>query len=36
MKLREIVSQPSAKRITTALDTRGALIEGLLNRGTIA
>ena len=35
MKLREILQRPEAKLRTTALDTRGALIEGLLNRGTI-
>ena len=35
MKLREILQQPAAKLRTTSLDTRGALIEGLLNRGAI-
>jgi len=35
MKLREILQRPESKLRTTALDTRGALIEGLLNRGTI-
>ena len=35
MKLREILRQPEAKLRTTQLDTRGALIEGLLDRGTI-
>ena len=35
MKLREILQRPEAKLRTTPLDTRGALIEGLLNRGTI-
>ncbi|MFM8379398.1 MAG: 5'-nucleotidase C-terminal domain-containing protein, partial [Planctomycetia bacterium] len=35
MKLREILQRPESKLRTTSLDTRGALIEGLLNRGTI-
>jgi len=35
MKLREILQQPDAKLKTTALDTRSALIDGLLDRGTI-
>lgn len=35
MRLREIVSQPSAARKLTDIDTRGALIDGLLERGTI-
>jgi hypothetical protein len=35
MKLRDILQRPEAKLRTTSLDTRGALIEGLLNRGTI-
>jgi hypothetical protein len=35
MKLREILQRPEAKLRTTSLDTRGALIEGLLDRGTI-
>ncbi|MCX7401920.1 MAG: bifunctional UDP-sugar hydrolase/5'-nucleotidase [Planctomycetia bacterium] len=35
MELRSILADPQAKRITTSLDTRGALIEGLLNRGQI-
>ena len=35
MKLREILQQPAAKLKTTALDTRSALIDGLLDRGTI-
>jgi 5'-nucleotidase len=35
MKLREILQRPEAKLRTTSLDTRGALIEGLLNLGTI-
>ncbi len=36
MRLREILSNPSAKRITAPIDTRGALIDGLLNRGEIS
>jgi 2',3'-cyclic-nucleotide 2'-phosphodiesterase (5'-nucleotidase family) len=32
MRLREIVANPAAKRITTHIDTRGALIDGILNR----
>ena len=32
MRLREITSQASAKRTTTGIDTRSALIEGILNR----
>jgi 2',3'-cyclic-nucleotide 2'-phosphodiesterase (5'-nucleotidase family) len=35
MKLREILQQPEAKLRTTSLDTRSALIEGLLDRGTV-
>ena len=35
MELRSILADPQARRITTSLDTRGALIEGLLNRGQI-
>lgn len=35
MKLREIVSDPAAKLTLTRIDTRGALIDGLLKRGTI-
>ncbi|RPJ34964.1 MAG: bifunctional metallophosphatase/5'-nucleotidase [Verrucomicrobiaceae bacterium] len=35
MRLREIVSQPSAKLTMTGIDTRGALIDGLLARGEI-
>lgn len=35
MKLRDIVQRPAAKLHTTDLDTRGALIDGLLDRGTI-
>lgn len=36
MRLREILSQPSAKATLTGIDTRGALIDGLLNRGKIS
>jgi 5'-nucleotidase / UDP-sugar diphosphatase len=32
MRLREIVSQPAAVRQTTKLDTRSALMDGILNR----
>jgi 2',3'-cyclic-nucleotide 2'-phosphodiesterase (5'-nucleotidase family) len=32
MRLREIVAHPAAKRTVTTLDTRSALIEGILNR----
>lgn len=35
MKLREIVLSPAAKRSVTSVDTRGALIEGLLERETV-
>lgn len=35
MRLREIVSQPDARRKITSIDTRGALIDGLLKRGSI-
>ena len=35
MKLREIVSIPAAKLTLTRIDTRGALIDGLLKRGTL-
>ena len=35
MKLREILQQPEANLRTTGLDTRSALIDGLLDRGTI-
>lgn len=32
MRLREIAANPAAKRLTTKIDTRSALIEGILNR----
>ena len=35
MRLREITQQASAKRKVTSIDTRGALINGLLDRGTL-
>jgi hypothetical protein len=35
MRMREILEAPAAKRTTTPADTRGALISGLLDRGTI-
>jgi len=35
LKLREILQQPEARLRTTALDTRSALIDGLLDRGEI-
>ncbi|MEX1048140.1 MAG: bifunctional UDP-sugar hydrolase/5'-nucleotidase [Akkermansiaceae bacterium] len=36
MRLREIVFSASAKRVTTTIDTRGALIDGILNRKEIS
>ncbi|NQW99995.1 bifunctional metallophosphatase/5'-nucleotidase, partial [bacterium] len=36
MRLREIVANPAAKRVTTKIDTRSALIDGILNRQQIA
>ena len=36
MRLREIAASPAAKRATTKIDTRGALIDGILNRKEIA
>ena len=36
MRLREIAANPSAKRLTTKIDTRSALIDGILNRKEIA
>ncbi len=36
MRLREIASNPAAKRRTTTIDTRGALIDGILNCKEIA
>ncbi|MFM8414595.1 MAG: 5'-nucleotidase C-terminal domain-containing protein, partial [Planctomycetota bacterium] len=35
MRMREILAAPAVKRVTTSIDTRGALISGLLDRGTI-
>jgi 5'-nucleotidase/UDP-sugar diphosphatase len=35
MKTRDILAAPAAKRTTTAIDTRRALISGLLDRGTV-
>jgi 5'-nucleotidase/UDP-sugar diphosphatase len=35
MKTREILAAPAAKPTTSAIDTRGALISGLLDRGTV-
>ncbi len=35
MKTRDILAAPDAKRTTSAIDTRTALISGLLDRGTI-
>ena len=35
MRLRQVLAQPAAKRRTTGIDTRTALIESLLDRGTI-
>jgi 2',3'-cyclic-nucleotide 2'-phosphodiesterase/3'-nucleotidase len=36
MRLREIGADPSAKQMTTRIDTRSALIDGILNRKEIA
>jgi hypothetical protein len=36
MKMREILAAPAAKRRTTPIDTRSALIDGLLDRGTVS
>ena len=33
MRLREILAVPAARRVTIPIDTRSALIEGILNRG---
>lgn len=35
MTMRETLADPAVKRVTTAVDTRGALIAGLLDRGTV-
>jgi 2',3'-cyclic-nucleotide 2'-phosphodiesterase (5'-nucleotidase family) len=35
MKTRDLLAAPAAKRTTSPIDTRGALISGLLDRGTI-
>ena len=35
MQMREILAAPAAKRSTSPIDTRGALINGLLDRGTV-
>ncbi len=35
MRMREILEAPAAKRFTTPVDTRSALIAGLLDRGTV-
>jgi len=35
MRMRETLAAPAAKRTTTSVDTRGALIAGLLDRGTV-
>jgi 2',3'-cyclic-nucleotide 2'-phosphodiesterase (5'-nucleotidase family) len=35
MRMREILAAPESRRSTTPVDTRGALIAGLLNRGTV-
>jgi len=32
MRMREIISHPSAKRVTTSIDTRSALMDGILAR----
>lgn len=36
MRLREIATSPAAKRVPTQIETRGALIDGVLNRKKIA
>jgi 2',3'-cyclic-nucleotide 2'-phosphodiesterase (5'-nucleotidase family) len=36
MKMREILAAPAARRRTSAIDTRTALIDGLLDRKTIS
>ncbi len=36
MRLREILAAPAAKRAITPIDTRGALIDGILNRKELA
>ena len=36
MRTRDILSAPEAKRRTTPIDTRSALIDGLLDRGTVS
>lgn len=36
MRLREIAASPTATRVTTRIDTRSALIDGILNRKEIA
>jgi len=35
VRMREILEAPAAKRVTTPVDTRGALIAGLLDRGRV-
>ena len=35
MRLREILAKPAAKRSLTSIDTRAALVDGLLDRGEI-
>jgi 5'-nucleotidase len=35
VRMQEILAAPAAKRTTTPVDTRGALIAGLLDRGTV-
>ncbi len=36
LRLRDIAAAPSAKRVTTGIDTRSALIDGILNRREIS
>ena len=36
MLLRELMARPSSKRQTTPIETRGALIDGFLRRGTLS
>jgi 2',3'-cyclic-nucleotide 2'-phosphodiesterase (5'-nucleotidase family) len=35
MRMRDILAAPAARRTTSAIDTRSALIDGLLDRGTV-
>ena len=35
LKTRSILEQPAARRVTTGIDTRSALIDGLLDKGSV-